>query len=217
MRTKLYSLSVALILLLTLLLNSGAHAFAADDTEELKRQIEALQRRVDELEAEREADGGGGLGLFNRRRAQRWDPFEEMHRMQEEMDRMFQDSFNWGGGNSRGIFSSDMYYDDTFDIVEEDDKYIIAFNMKGFDQDKVDIQINQQSITIKGERSAEKREEDPNRYFSSKSISTYLKSIPVPEDADTTKMKTEQKKDKLIITLPKKKMLQEEDEPKYKL
>jgi len=197
-------ITIILAVIVTILLKSVIPSFAEDNTEGLKKQIELLQKRVEELEAERNQEPTGPLGLFNRRRTQSWDPFEEMQRMQEEMDRMFQDSFSWGGPSSKGMFRSDMYYDDNFGMREEKDKYIIEFDMSGLNQKKIDVEINQESITVKGEYSEEIKEKQQNRTFSSKSYGTFLKSIPVPEDADTAKMKSEKKGNMFIVTLPKK-------------
>jgi len=190
------------------LFTQGFSSFAAeDDVATLKKQITALQKRVEELESAQtkagiksEDDSGG----FPRRNPNRWDPFDEMARMQQEMDRMFQDSFRWGGPTSRGMFRSNMYYDNDFAIKDEKDKYIIEFDMIGMNQGKIDIQVNDQSLTVRSERAEDKKEEGKNNYFRSQSFATFIRSIPVPPDADTTKMVSERKGDKLLITLPKK-------------
>jgi HSP20 family protein len=178
-----------------------------DNVEDLKKQIEVLQKRVGELEAgqaktaQKEEDGPRD---FLRRGPGRWDPFTEILRMQEEMDRMFQDSFIWGGPASKGMFRSNMYYDDTFAMKEEKEQYIIEFDMAGMNEGKIDIQVNQQSLTVRGEHRGEQQDEGPNSSFRSKSYATFMKTIPVPPDGDTARMTTENKGDKLIITLPKK-------------
>lgn len=175
-----------------------------EDVEELKQQIQALQKRVDELEsAQNQQQMQSPQGMY-RSQPRKWDPFEEMARMQAEMNRMFRNSFAFGGDNSKGMFRSDMFYDDSLDMKEEPDKYIIEFDMTGLDQGKVDIQVNEHAITVKGEGMHEQREETDNRIFRSNNYSSFMKSIPVPDDADTAKMQTKQEKNKLIIILPKK-------------
>jgi HSP20 family protein len=203
-RKYIFLLSV-LVALVAMVLVSYNYLYAKDKSvNELKAQIETLQEKVKELETGHPQSQGGQPGSFNRRKKQVWDPFREMQRMQEEMDRIFQDSFSLEGGSSKAIFSGNIYYDDSFDIRDEDDKYVITFNMKGLNQGKTDIQVNQNTITIKGEHITEETEEGQDRCFTLRSMSTYVKSISVPKDADIGKMKTEQKENKLIITLPKK-------------
>ena len=192
-------------LALPISLNYRAHAEEAT-VEGLKKQMEILQNRVEELESsqkKQETDEDDSWGVFNRRRSKRWDPFEEMNRMQEEMDSMFQHSFGRSGGTS-GAFSNNMSFNYDFDVTETDKGYEIKFDMKGLDKEKLDIEINDHSITVKGEHSMQQTEEGQDRYFSSQSFGSFMKTIPLPLDADTTKVKTEKKGDTLIIKLPKK-------------
>ena len=186
----------------------GYVSFAQENSvEDLKKQIEALQKRVEDLESSAPVMGarsaGDPLGVLPKP-TRRWDPFEEITRMQEEMDRMVQDSFRWGGPAGKGMFRSHMFYDDSFDIKEAPDSYRIEFDMTGLNAGTIDIQVNQQSLTVRGERAQEHSEEGRNNYIASKSFATFMRSFPVPPDADTSKMKTENQGDKLIITLPKK-------------
>ena len=202
---RLLVFSLTAVLFAGVCLFRPVSSFSKDnDVQELKKQIEALQKRVQELESTQNKDDDSQMNpLLPRRHA--WDPFEEMARMQEEIDRMFQGSFSLGGHLGRGMFQNNMFYNDDFEIKEEKDKYIIEFDMAGLQQDNIDIQLNENSITIKGEMQQEETQEDDNKYFSSKSQSSFIKTIPVPEGADTRNMKSEMKGDKLIITLSKKK------------
>lgn len=174
---------------------------SGETTEELKAQIEALQRRVEELESAR-APMSGDESL----RAQpSWDPFAEMYRMQEEMNRMFQGAFSRrGSGFGPGVFSNNMSFESDLDIQENGDGYEIRFDLQGLNKDKVDIQINEHSITVKGEYSRDDRQEGLGNYFHSQKYGSFMKTIPLPVDADTAKVKTEKEGDSLVIRLPKK-------------
>jgi len=182
-----------------------APLFADEDVQDLKRQIEALQKRVDELESSQagNADESFPGSLFSNPRGG-WDPFEEMRRMQDEMDRMFRDSFGASGRSDGGMFSSNMSFNYDLDMRETDDGYEISLDMQGLDQEKLDIEVNEHSITVKGERSAKDTEETQNSFFSSQSYGSFMKTIPLPVDADTSKVKTEKEGDRLVIKLPKK-------------
>jgi HSP20 family protein len=178
-----------------------ASAQESRDTSSLQEQIRALQKRVEALEAENRALKDRGRVSPRNRWA--WDPFEEINRMQQEMDRMFQHSFG-RSGDKQGMFSSNMSFDYDFDIQEKDDGYEIRFDMAGLDKEKIDISINERSLTVTGEHSRQDTEEGPDRYFSSRSFGSFMKTIPLPEDADTTEVKSEQKDDTLIIFIAKK-------------
>ena len=192
--------------MLTALLCSSS-VFAKETIEDLRKQVEHLQKRVEELEGAKEKqaeDDDASRGFFNRRRNRGWDPFSEMERMQEEMDRMFQHSFSRRGSGGPGMFSNNMSFDADVDLKETKEGYEITFDLKGLDEEKFDIQINEHSITVKGEHNSEETEERSNQYFQSKSYGSFMKTIPLPVDADTSKVKTEKQGDQLVIQLPKK-------------
>lgn len=205
---KIFLMGSLVLLVGVLLFSRGFVAFAEEDqVEVLKKQIEALQKRVQELEASQTGSAQKnpeGPGSYFKASPDRWDPFAEIYRMQAEMDRMFQDSFFMGGPASKGMFRSNMYYDDTFAMEEKDDKYVIEFDMAGMNEGKIDIQVNQRSVTVRGEQKAQQEEEGAERSLSFQSYATFMKTISVPPDADTSRMTTENKGGKLIITLPKK-------------
>ncbi|MBL8012778.1 MAG: Hsp20/alpha crystallin family protein [Candidatus Omnitrophica bacterium] len=202
---KISHLSKTFQALLAVVLFSSGPLYAADpepDVAALNQKIEALQRRVDQLEAEKKNAWGAG-SVHGLQGSPQWDPFEQMNQMQQEMDQMFQNSFGQPGARP-GVFSGDLSFGQDFDFKETKDGYQYTFDMTGLDKDKVDIQINAQSITLKGEQSRKNDVQGPNQRVSSQSFGTFLKTIPIPNDADVAKVKTEKVNDSLIIHIPKK-------------
>jgi HSP20 family protein len=181
-----------------------APSFAGnDDIDSLKQQIEKLQKRVDELESEK-APAKNKRGLWGTGFDRSWDPMADIARMQKEMDRMFQHTFRFGGPSQQGMFRSNIYYDEEFGLKEAKNKYIIEFDMSGLDEENIELEINKKYITISGKRVDEQTQEADNKYIASKSYASFSKSMLTPKDADITRMQTEKKGDKMIITLPKK-------------
>ncbi|MFP4473226.1 MAG: Hsp20/alpha crystallin family protein [Candidatus Omnitrophota bacterium] len=176
--------------------------------EELKAQIRALQERVEQLEETQQPQDRGAVdpwkGLPQRYRLDRWDPFLEMQRMQQEMNRMFQDSFSSGGDKGQGVFSSRMGFDYDFDMMDKGDHYEMVFDMSGLDEDSFNIEINQGSLTVQGERLSEETQQDPNAVVRARSFGSFMRTIPLPPDADTGKVETKKQEGQLIIRLPKK-------------
>ncbi len=177
-------------------------ALAKDKTTaELQKQIDILQKRVDELETEKKQPLGFMMPEMNKA----WNAFDEMQKMQEEMNQVFQDSFKQTEDIAKGAFSNNMSYEANFEMKDQKDKYVLEVDMKGFDQDKTKIEVSKQYVTVKGEQSTEKKQESDNSYAASKSFSSFMRTIPLPKDADTSKMKSDKQGDKLIIAFPKKK------------
>lgn len=205
MRTSCVNVTFqGLILTVFFVIQSSAITMAAEPTiADLNQKIEALQKRVDELEAEKK-NAWNSPRARNFQGASNWDPFEQINQIQQEMDQMFQDSFGQPGAR-QGMFSGTMDFSEGFDIKETQGGYEYTFDMTGLDKDKVDIQINEHSITLKGEQSRQDDVTGPGRQLSTRSFGNFVKTIPVPDDADVSGVKTEKVKDSLIIRIPKKK------------
>jgi HSP20 family protein len=120
------------------------------------------------------------------------------------MNRMFQESMRSFGPSNRGAANSNFPRDYDFHLKETDQGYVIEFDISGLDKEKLDIQINSQSITLSGQYSDKTEEINPYGYYSSKSFGTFLKTIPLPVDADIGKIKTDKQGDVLVIKMPKK-------------
>ncbi|MEW5896012.1 MAG: Hsp20/alpha crystallin family protein [Candidatus Omnitrophota bacterium] len=175
---------------------------AEDQVEDLKKQILELQQRVQELEQARQ---GSFQDPFMRSRDHQWDPLIEMRRMQEEMSRIFADSYFFNNNTSPRMFSSQMDFDSSFDIKETEDAYEITFQVGDLDEKTLNVEINEAAITVKGQRTKEESGENPYGVFEASSFSSFIQSIPVPDKADVSKVDTRKEDGKLVIKLPKKK------------
>ncbi len=152
---------------------------------------------------ESSADQGAAVSPSHPRRG--WDPFQEMNRIREEIDRMFTHSLNSRGpAFNGGMFNSSLNFDNDFNIKEKGDSYVMEVEVGDINKDNIDIEINEHSITIKGEMSAKKEETGPQSMFSARSYGSFLKTLPLPEDADAEKIKTDVAENKIIVTIPKK-------------
>jgi len=134
----------------------------------------------------------------------RWDPLSEMARTRNRMDQILQDMFNehdWHSG--MGMFNSNLFYDPEFNMEETSNEYIIKLDVGDLDKNKIDIQVNKRSISISGERSEERIEENLHSFYSSKSCGSFSRIIPIPQNVDSQGIKTQIDEDILIIRLPK--------------
>ncbi len=136
---------------------------------------------------------------------EQWDPFTEMDQMMEQMDQLFENSLSHRGGQkSWGMFNTDLSFDQDLQVEETDKAYVVKLDIPGLNKNKLNIEITQHALTVSGESSLEKKESGAGRTAHSQSYSSFLKTIPLPEDADADKMTTETKGETLVITLPKK-------------
>jgi len=175
------------IFFIVIVLTLSTLPLMAEDIEELKAQIQVLQNRVNELEAER-----------NQPTKRQWDPFSQMQRLQEEMNQMFE------GFNVGNVTHTTRQSSLSLNLEDQGDQYVLTIDTKGLDKEKLDIDIDSWFIRISGEYSSDTQEENPYGRLHRRSYSHFANSISVPSDANMDLMEMERKEDQLILTIPKK-------------
>ena len=187
----------------------------SDDIKALREEIQMLRERVNELEGQQKAESLNPQGRSSTLRGpSAADPFEEMRRIQNEMRNMFSGSFGSGGmdpfagGLGAGVggsFGGLAQQGIDFDLDETDDGYRVVFNTEGMDQDELEIEINTNSITVSGKTSSQVEQEEEGAVMHSQSYGSFLRTIPLPVDADTARAETRKEDGQLVIQIPRKK------------
>lgn len=116
----------------------------------------------------------------------RWTPFAEMARLQQDLDKLF----TTGNGESHV-----KGFTPAVDVVEDDAKFELFADLPGVKQEDLDIQVDKDVLTIKGERKLEKKGERVAGAFS--------RSFTLPKTVDVEKIAATLKDGVLTVTLPK--------------
>jgi HSP20 family protein len=110
-------------------------------------------------------------------------PFTFMRRLSEAMDRMFEDF----GGESRGLPRSfsrgglQSLWSPQVEIYERDGKLHISADLPGLRREDVQVDIDDDSLTIRGERRQKFEDEQQGFYRSERSYGSFHRTIPLPE------------------------------------
>ena len=203
MKLKIIHSSFFIMLVSICLMGFCPIASASDDVEDLKRQVETLKKRIEQLEANQTTLPMPRAPYIRRNRNS--DPFEEMRRMQEQMNHLFNESFPSADQTGQSLLNSPMDLDKNVQFNETKEGYEVIVDTSSLDKNKIDIEINEHSITIKGETSQKTQEKNPQGEMHAESFGSFFKTIPLPVDADTTQAKTEKQDNQLVIRMPKKK------------
>jgi HSP20 family protein len=96
-------------------------------------------------------------------------------------------------------------YEPDLDVQETGDAYLIRLDLPGVDKDKINVKIQNNVLTISGERKSEKEETDDKSgfYRMESSFGSFMRSFPLPADADSNVMTAESKNGVLMVRLPK--------------
>ncbi len=88
-------------------------------------------------------------------------------------------------------------------VIENNNEIKISAEVPGMDEKDIEVSINKDVLTIRGEKKEEREDKGKNYYRMERSYGSFSRSIPLPVDVDKDKAKAELKKGVLTITLPK--------------
>ena len=92
----------------------------------------------------------------------RWDPFREFSTMQERMnrmDRLFRESYSPEGPEEALTTTS---FAPPVDIYEDEHNITLKLEVPGIDEKDIDVRIENNTLTVHGERKMEKEEKEEN-------------------------------------------------------
>lgn len=90
------------------------------------------------------------------------------------------------------------------DIKEEKNKYVVIADIPGVEKDDIDVSLENNELTIKGERHFEKKEEKEGFSRVERFQGQFYRRFILPEATDESKIKAQYKKGVLEIVIPKK-------------
>ena len=149
---------------------------------------------------------------------ERYTLFDEMRRMQEQMDNMFDnffvnDPFDKRNkllleGPKKGEFATSHYRQPVSDIYETDKEIVAEVEMPGLEKKDIQVNIDQNGIEVRAEKKAETKQEDKKKgiYRFERNYSGFYRHFSLPTNAVADKSNAEYKDGILKITIPKAKV-----------
>jgi len=128
----------------------------------------------------------------------RWDPFRDLMSIQNELNRLFGRTYGGeSGGSSTGAWVPPL------DIYETEDKYVITVELPGVEPESVDVSVEDQTLTVKGERSFYREVPDEAFHRVERHYGAFARSLTLPQSADVEKIGASFDKGVLTIEVPK--------------
>lgn len=131
----------------------------------------------------------------------RYDPFRELRNLNNEMNRLFSLSMPRGfedEGVTRGAWNPSV------DIYENKDQLILEAELPGMKREDFELTIENNVITLRGERKFEKKEETDNYHRVERSYGAFTRSFTLPQTVSAETATADFKNGVLRVTLPKK-------------
>ena len=127
---------------------------------------------------------------------QRWEPFRDMRRMDEMMNRLRRGNFRNGYGEV-GRWAVPL------DVVEEDDKIVVRATLPGIKPEDIEVTLENEVLTIKAETKTETEERNENFLVRERRAGKFHRTLRLPDTVDSEKVETKYENGIVEITFPK--------------
>ena len=131
----------------------------------------------------------------------RWNPIREFSVFQNQMNRLFEDAMGTWLGESNGTGNTNWV--PLADIYENDNDLIAKVELPGVDPKMVDVRVENNVLTIRGERPFDQKVAQENYHRLERSFGTFSRSFALPMTIDADKIHAEYRDGILNLTLPK--------------
>ncbi len=107
----------------------------------------------------------------------RWDPFRDVLALQNRMNSLFQE-YNRAQGEGDALTTAAFV--PPVDIYEDEHKIVLKLEVPGMQESDLDIQLENNVLTVKGERKFEKEEKEENFHRIERRYGSFYRSFTVP-------------------------------------
>ena len=131
----------------------------------------------------------------------RWDPFREFVTLQDRMNRLFRDSF---GPEGREEALTNTTFAPPVDVYEDEHNVTLKIEVPGIEEKDIDVRIENNTLTVHGERKFEKEEKEENYRRVERQYGSFTRTFTLPNTVEQESVQADYDKGVLKIRLAKK-------------
>ncbi len=128
----------------------------------------------------------------------RWDPFREVVALQNRVNSLFREM---NEGDSPLTTAS---FVPAVDIYEDAKKIVLKLEVPGMEEKDLDVRVENNSLTVKGERKFEKDEKEENFHRIERRYGTFYRAFTLPSTVDSEHINASYNNGVLALELSKK-------------
>ena len=128
----------------------------------------------------------------------RWDPFREVVALQNRVNSLFREM---NEGDSPLTAAS---FVPAVDIYEDPKKVVLKLEVPGIEEKDLDVRVENNTLTVKGERKFEKEEKEENFHRIERRYGTFYRAFTLPSTVDTEHVQANYQNGILKLELSKK-------------
>jgi HSP20 family protein len=130
----------------------------------------------------------------------RWEPVRELGTIQSEMNRLFNSFFDTPTHSSGAPLRR---YIPAMDLVDTGEAFVLKADLPGLSESDVSIEVEDNVLTISGERKSEHEDRKGGYYRVERSYGSFRRALTLPEGVDPEAVKATFDKGVLAVTVPK--------------
>lgn len=127
------------------------------------------------------------------------NPFRDMAKMESVFERMF-DNFP---EVTRRVGDNGFTFAPSCEVSEENNQYILKFDLPGIPKDQVKIELADNRLTISAERKEEKKRDTKKIHLEELNYGSYSRTFTLPSAVDEKKVDAQYDSGVLTIMIPK--------------
>ena len=128
----------------------------------------------------------------------RWEPMRELTSLQSEMNRLFNTVFDTPqatGGMRRWV--------PAMDLVETQEDFVLRADLPGLSEEDVKIEIEDNVLTVSGERNAEHESREEGFYRMERAFGSFSRSLTLPKGVNADAVAASFDRGVLEVHIPK--------------
>lgn len=136
----------------------------------------------------------------------RWEPFRGLSTLQDQVNRLFDDSFGRAHTGQADLAA----WSPAVDIHEAENELVVKADLPGLQEKDIDIRVENNTLSIRGERKFEREVNEENYLRVERTYGSFTRSFSLPNTIHTEGIRADYHDGVLTVHLPKR----EETKPK---
>lgn len=130
----------------------------------------------------------------------RWEPFQHLSTLRDEIDRLFQSPLAAFGEEMQPFMSG---WSPALDLFEDKDNLFVKAELPGMKKEDIEISLQDGVLTLSGERKDEKKHDYTHIHRSERFVGKFQRTLTLHTAVDVEKVKATYQDGILTVTLPK--------------
>jgi len=123
-----------------------------------------------------------------------FDPFRALRRRDDDFENLFREFFKGAGGDA---------LEPPVEVSETETELTVKLPIPGVDKDHLEVNVADDSLTVRGEMRKESEEKKKNYYRQEIRYGSFHRIVPLPVEVDAAKANAELANGMLTVKLPK--------------